>query len=465
MPRSWGTRTVLLGAFLAPLFAVVLLGPGVAASTSTADPVIAAAGDIACDPANANFAGGAGSSNSCRQRATSDLLVGGGLSAVLTLGDNQYYCGGFRAWLGSYDGSWGRVKSITHPVVGNHEYLTHGSSSSGSTGCTSRNAGAAGYFDYFNGVGQRSGPAGARGSGYYSFDIGAWHLIALNSSCSSAGGCGTTTPQGRWLQSDLAAHPNRCTLAFWHIPLFSSGGRAARNARPFWELLQAAGADVVLTGHDHVYERFAPQRADGTLDQANGVREFVVGTGGANHTSFVQQAPNSEVRNTGTYGVLMLTLHPTSYSWRFQPEAGKTFTDSGHHACHRSPDPTPPTVPIEPAPAAGGPVIRLRGNSARRAIRRNGVLVRVSCPESCGVRAKGTVSVRRSRRRSKLRPARTRIAAGAHGRLRLAFSRTTKAIVKGALARRRKVTVNVTVAVRYDSGPTRAVHRTMRLKG
>jgi acid phosphatase type 7 len=299
-------------------------------AAAASDPVIAAAGDIACDPATSAFNGGLGTSGSCRDEYTSNLLVNGGFTAILSLGDNQYYCGGYQAFLQSYDPSWGRVKSITHPVVGNHEYLTNGG-----TGCDSTNTGAAGYFQYFGSA------AGTVGQGYYSFDVGTWHLIALNSNCSQAGGCGSTSPQYKWLQADLSAHPNQCTLAYWHIPLFSSGGRASASTRPFWSLLYAAQADIVLSGHDHIYERFAPQTSTGTLDQANGVREFIVGTGGADHTSIVSVAANSEVRNATTFGVLELTLHSASYDWQFVPEAGKTFTDAGTQACHASAANTP----------------------------------------------------------------------------------------------------------------------------
>lgn len=462
---SWGIRIVLVGACLAPVLVVALLGPVSPASSGPADPVIAAAGDIACDPANSNFLGGAGSSNSCHQRATSNLL-NGGLAAVLTLGDNQYYCGGYRAWLGSYHGSWGRVKSITRPAVGNHEYLTHGGSS-GSTDCTSANAGAAGYFDYFNGIGQLDGPAGGRGSGYYSFDVGYWHLIALNSSCSAAGGCSATSPQGRWLAADLAAHPDQCTLAYWHIPLFSSGGRAASNTLPFWKLLYSTSADVVLTSHDHIYERFAPQRPDGKLDRANGIRQFVVGTGGANHTSLASTKPNSEVRNTDTYGVLLMTLQQTGYTWRFQPEPGKTFTDSGTGACHRTGRGGPPaTAPSPPAAKpAPRPVIRLAGNSVGISARRGRVLVKVACPqESCAATAGGRISVRRYRRRFELRPAGARIFAGTEAQLRLRFTRRTRTVVKRALVHHRKMTATVNVKVRFDSGRTAAVRRTIRLR-
>jgi hypothetical protein len=165
--------------------------------------------------------------------------------------------------------------------------------------------------------------------------VGTWHVIALNSNCSNAGGCSPTTPQGRWLAADLAAHPNACTLAYWHIPLFSSGGRAASNSSTMWTALYNAGADVVLNGHDHIYERFAPQTAAGVRDDARGLREFIVGTGGANHTTLVGVAPNSEVRNDNTFGILKLTLHANSYDWQFVPAPGTgTFTDSGSQACH-----------------------------------------------------------------------------------------------------------------------------------
>jgi Fibronectin type III domain/Calcineurin-like phosphoesterase len=303
-------------------------------AAAAGDPTIATAGDIACDPTNTSFNGGAGTSANCRQLATSELLVGKGYSAVLPLGDNQYYCGGLTAFQQSYDTSWGRVKSITRPVVGNHEYLT-----SGGLGCDSTNAGASGYFNYFGAA------AGTRGQGWYSYDIGTWHIVALNSNCGDAGGCGATSPQGKWLANDLATHRNACTLAYWHIPLFSSGGRASPNTLPFWQQLYNSGADVILSGHDHVYERFAPQDPAGHRDDARGMREFIVGTGGANHTTFPTTAPNSEVRNATTYGVLQLTLHAGSYDWKFVPEAGASFTDSGTAACVGATDTVAPSVP------------------------------------------------------------------------------------------------------------------------
>jgi hypothetical protein len=308
---------------LALLVSIVVLVESKAPETTVSDPVIAAAGDIACDPTSTFFKDGNGTPKDCRQKYTSDLLVNAHLSAVLVLGDNQYECGSYAAFMMSYDLTWGRLKTITHPVVGNHEDLT-----SGSAVCSSDNAGAAGYFKYFGTA------AGTPKQSYYSFDIGTWHLIALNTNCSSEGGCSQSSPQGRWLQAELLAHKNQCTLAYWHIPLFSSGGRARSNSKPLWQLLYNNNADLILEAHDHIYERFAPQTTDGVLDTVRGIRSFIVGTGGADHTEIAKIAPNSEVRNTNTFGVLMLTLHSNSYDWKFVPEAGKTFTDSGTGTCH-----------------------------------------------------------------------------------------------------------------------------------
>ena len=259
-----------------------------AAAVSTGDPVIAAAGDIACDPNDGSFNGGNGTSTNCRQKAISDLLVGRNYAAVLALGDIQYEDGVLSKYGQSYDPSWGRVKSITHPAVGNHEYNT---------------AGASGYYSYFGAA------AGDKTKGYYSYDIGAWHLIVLNSNCSQVGGCGAGSTQEQWLKADLAAHPNACTLAYWHHPRFSSGKHGSNSGYDaFWKDLYAAGAEIVLNGHDHDYERFAPQNPGGAADP-NGIQEFVVGTGGKNHYSFTTTQPNSVVRNSDTYGVLKLTLH------------------------------------------------------------------------------------------------------------------------------------------------------------
>jgi acid phosphatase type 7 len=269
--------------------------------------VVAAAGDIACEP------GQPIGTSSCHHAAVSDLLVSMGFVAVMPLGDTQYEDGALAKFQASYHPTWGRVNDMVHPAVGNHEYLTPG---------------AAGYYAYFGAA------AGAPGQGYYSYDLDRWHVIVLNSNCSDAGGCHPGSPQYNWLSADLLAHPNACTLAYWHIPLFSSGGRASPNTRHLWQLLYDNNADLILTGHDHIYERFAPQAPTGVLDPARGIRQFVVGTGGANHTGIASIAPNSEVRDTTTFGVLSLTLRKTSYDWRFVPEAGGIFTDAGSTACH-----------------------------------------------------------------------------------------------------------------------------------
>ena len=179
--------------------------------------------------------------------------------------------------------------------------------------------------------------AGDPQKGYYSFNIGAWHVIALNSNCSEPGiNCAVGFAQEGWLRADLDAHRNRCMLAFWHHPLFSSGQHGNHpTVRPFFNALYERGADLVLVGHDHDYERFAPQTPDGALDTVNGIRQFVVGTGGRDLQALRRQRkPNSEARQDDTYGVLMLRLHATSYDWEFVPEAGRTFRDSGSQACH-----------------------------------------------------------------------------------------------------------------------------------
>jgi glycosyl hydrolase family 99/fibronectin type III domain protein len=293
-----------------------------------ADPVIAAAGDVACAPNTTP------TSISCKSAATSDLLLGLQPTALLSLGDHQYECGSLSAFMASYDPTWGRLKSITHPAVGNHEYLTTGGADCAANVKPDGSPSAAGYFDYFDGAGNQDGPAGARDKGYYSYDIGAWHLIALNANCSRARGCSAGSPQEAWLRADLAAHPNACTLAYWHQPRFSSGEHGSSALYDaFWSDLYAAGAEIVLNGHDHDYERFAPQSPAQVADPA-GIREFVVGTGGRGLRPVAAAIANSEVINTGTFGVLELTLHATSYDWHFAPVAGNAFSDAGSQACH-----------------------------------------------------------------------------------------------------------------------------------
>lgn len=334
-PRALLAGSVALAAAAAVAVLVAMTavpatpGSGPSATASGADPVIAAAGDVACDPTSRSFRGGEGSGEVCRQRAVSDLLVDAGLAAVLALGDLQYYCGSEAAFRASYDRSWGRVKDITRPVPGNHEYIDKPKDGGGATACDAGNQGARGYFAYFGAAAHEAT------QGYYSFDVGAWHLVALNSNCSAAGGCRAGSPQLDWLRADLAAHPQACTLAFLHHPRFSSGEHGSDpDYAPLWEVLHAAGVEVVLNGHEHIYERFAPQTPDGALDEATGIRQFTVGTGGANHTEVRTVAPHSEVREATAFGVLTMTLRPDGYDWKFVPTQGDTFTDTGTGRCH-----------------------------------------------------------------------------------------------------------------------------------
>jgi hypothetical protein len=207
------------------------------------------------------------------------------------------------------------IKARTRRAVGNHEYHT---------------SGAAGYFNYFGKA------AGEPGRGYYSFELGAWPIIALNSQCSDVGGCQKGSAQEQWLRNDLQKNSSKCILAYWHSPLFSSGGEHGNDLtmKPFWNALYDAGADIVLNGHDHDYERFAPQNPNGIADPKKGIREFVVGTGGKNQRRFNKALPTTEVRSDKTFGVLKLSLHPGGYQWEFIPVPGGQFTDSGNGDCH-----------------------------------------------------------------------------------------------------------------------------------
>jgi hypothetical protein len=208
-------------------------------AATSADPAIAAAGDIACDPNSPSFNGGQGTATACRMQATAQLLTREKLTAVLPLGDLQYEVGSASAFQKSYDRTWGQLKAITRPVVGNHEYVTPG---------------ATVYFRYFGAA------AGDPQRGYYSYDLGQWHVIALNSNCAEVGGCDRNSPQGQWLQADLAAHPRKCTLAYWHHPRFSSGYHGNDSStEAFWQLLYKAGAEIILTGHDHTTSVLLPK--------------------------------------------------------------------------------------------------------------------------------------------------------------------------------------------------------------
>jgi hypothetical protein len=266
------------------------------AASSSSAPVLVAAGDIdGCGPG----------------QATAKLAQGID-GTVAPLGDNAYPSGSASDYSQCYDPTWGQFKDRTHPVPGNHEYDT---------------ANASAYFRYF---GNLAGPAGR---GYYSYDVGTWHIVVLNSNCAYVS-CSSGSTQDQWLKADLAAHPTTCTLAYWHHPRFTSGWVGGTyGVTTFWNDLLAAGADVVLNGHAHLYERFAPQDASGALS-STGIREFVVGTGGEALSSLGPPPANREVLDNATLGVLKLTLHASSYDWQFLPIAGQSFGDSGSGNCH-----------------------------------------------------------------------------------------------------------------------------------
>jgi hypothetical protein len=278
-------------------------------------------GWVAVPPAQAGGAvlvgaGDISECNSAGDSATAKLVnsIGG---TVFTLGDNAYQSGSWKQFQHCYGRTWGKFKGRTRPAAGNHEYQSKG---------------AKGYWDYFGG---RAGP---RDKGWYSYNAGKWHVVVLNSNCGKVG-CGKGSAQERWLRADLARHRNNCTLAYFHHPRFSSD-RAHGNSPEvgaFWDALYDHGADLVLSGHAHNYERFAPQTPWGKADPRHGIRQIVVGTGGAGHYRFGGTRPNSQVRNASTYGVLKLDLQSNGYDWKFIPQAGKGFKDSGHGSCHGRP--------------------------------------------------------------------------------------------------------------------------------
>jgi acid phosphatase type 7 len=286
-------------------------GAGLAASPG--DPTIAAAGSIACDTASADYAGGAGTPTACRMAATA-ALINPASAAVLLLGNAQDDDGSLYNYQHSFAPTWGRFLPVIHPVPGSKDY---------------HKPGAPGYFGYFGAA------AGDPAKGYYSFDLGGWHIVALNGVCAPVGGCEAGSTQEQWLRTDLAAHPAICTLAYWYQPRFSSGKVGNhRTYDAFWRDLYHSGVDVVLNSDDQDYERFAPQTPKAVADPAGGIREFVVGTGGIALKQFATAQPNSEAHADTAFGVLQLSLHPTSYDWRFAAEPGNAFSDAGSYSCH-----------------------------------------------------------------------------------------------------------------------------------
>ncbi|MEP6896393.1 MAG: DNRLRE domain-containing protein [Chloroflexota bacterium] len=250
---------------------------------------------------------GAGDISSCGQNndeATAKLLDGIS-GTVFTAGDNAYDSGTYTEYVNCYNPTWGRHKSRTKPVPGNHEYNT---------------SGAAGYFQYFNNV-----------PSYYAYNLGNWRIYALNSEIDVS----ASSAQVAWLQADLAANPKLCTLAYWHKPRWSSGSTHGSSSaeQTLWQVLYNAGAELVINGHEHNYERFAEMNASGSA-VSPGLREIVTGTGGISHYGFGTILSTSQVRNSSTFGVLKLTLNSSSYSWQFVPVSGSTFTDTGSRNCH-----------------------------------------------------------------------------------------------------------------------------------
>jgi hypothetical protein len=275
---------------------------GAPPSSAGDHPVLVGAGDIAVCGSNADEA----------TAALLDAIPG----TVFTLGDNVYDNGTAAEFRDCYGPSWGRHRARTRPSAGNHEYHVQL---------------ASGYFGYFGAA------AGDPEKGYYSYDLGDWHVVVLNSNsdCTTIG-CDADSPQLRWLRADLRANAKPCTLAYWHHPRFNSGEDHGNDVAvaTFWEVLHEFHADVVLNGHEHIYERFAPQTPAAVADPAHGIRQFTVGTGGRAFYPIGTIQANSEVRRNDTHGVLKLTLRPGAYDWQFVPVAGKTFTDAGTGSCH-----------------------------------------------------------------------------------------------------------------------------------
>jgi 3',5'-cyclic AMP phosphodiesterase CpdA len=231
-------------------------------------------------------------------------LLDGIPGTVFTAGDDAYPDGTYEQFMNCYDPTWGRHKARTKPVPGNHDYNT---------------AEGAAYYQYFNNV-----------PPYYVYTLGTWRIYALNSEIDVS----AASAQIDWLKKDLMANPTQCVLAYWHRPRWSSGGEHGSDPamQTLWQIFHDAGAELIINGHDHNYERFAEMDDTGTA-VPQGLREFVVGTGGAGLYDFGPALPSTEVRNNTTFGVLKLTLHPTSYEWEFVPLRGSSFTDSGSGAC------------------------------------------------------------------------------------------------------------------------------------
>lgn len=333
----------LLGAALVTL-TFSRVAPPAQASDPAGNPMILAVGDMACDPQDPKFNFGNGTLTNCAELRVSDAMVndintanpygagGVGYDAVLGLGDYQYSCGDSSDWVASYNPTYGRLDDKMDPSVGNHEYRT-GVDYYGQQ-CPADNNVAQNYFNHFGAA------AHPETNGHYSFDLGAWHLIALNAQCSAlnTGGCSATSPQTTWLKTDLASTTQPCVMAFWHQPLWTGVATGVSKVyRSWWNLLYAAHADVVLNGHVHNYQRFAPMNPQGNSDPINGITEFIAGTGGEAQVPVKAGVVPYPVAQAKTFGYLRMTLLPTGWSADFvkvDSTGATTVLDTSTGTCH-----------------------------------------------------------------------------------------------------------------------------------
>ena len=407
-----------------------------------------AAGDIACS-ANTTVDPVCADDNTAALMESPNPVP----DAILPLGDNQYETGSLEEFNDNYANTWGvsSLLPLEHPVPGNHEY---------------KSGNANGYFSYFGAA------AGAPSTGYYSYDLGTWHIIAVNSNCKSLNDCGPLSTQEQWLRADLAAHPKPCTLAYWHHPLFTIGESppdapnsttTAAFLQALWQDLYDAGAEIVLTGHDHNYQRWAPQTPTGAPDPTQGIREFIVGTGGRNHHDFITANSNVGAQSDDTFGILRLTLNPVSYDWEFVPADADGFTDSGSGTCHHRPGeiPQPPPQPspgtsqppqsnapgdTQPQASSGTAVVKLLGRSVTISLKSGRGTMPSTCDnvpaDNCGVALKLTASTAAAARKRTVifGAAKGTIAGGKTGVLKFKLTRTGLMLLRKQRAHTVKVT-------------------------
>jgi len=316
--RTQKLLTIAVSLIIGVTLALLSHGSTIAAALSPSDVVPPPSADVTIGAAG-DIIDGSCHATTCPYYAVSTAINSMHPGAALALGDLSNLSGSLGDYTGRFNESWGRFKSIIHPVPGNHDYSVPG---------------AANYYTYF-------GAAAHGPNGYYSYNLGNWHLVAVNAECGQgshdlgSGACAAGSTQEKWLKADLAANTKPCTLAYWHKARYSSGyGRDNSYMSAIYQDLYNANAEIVLSGHSHDYERFAPQDNTGHVDTARGITQFVVGTGGASFTGLSSREANSRVFQNTVHGALKLVLHTNSYSWSFMPIAGKTFSDSGSANCH-----------------------------------------------------------------------------------------------------------------------------------